>query len=182
MDPMKTLLSFFPQTDFSLLALVIGMPLLGAFVNGIWGKRLGKDAVRMMALAAMGVSFAAALATFFTLHHAVGLTAHELAAKAGEHGAEGHGATTHDHVKLAWTAWDWLYTTGRGDSSVQIAVRFSVDALSGVMMLVITGVGFLIHLYASSYMAADKAYWRFFAYLNLFIFSMLILVLGDNMP
>jgi hypothetical protein len=49
-------------------------------------------------------------------------------------------------------------------------------------MLVVTGVGFLIHLYATSYMADDKGYARFFAYLNLFIFSMLVLILGDNLP
>ncbi len=61
-------------------------------------------------------------------------------------------------------------------------MKFSVDALSGVMMLVVTGVGFLIHVYASSYMEKDKAYWRFFAYLNLFVFSMLVLILGDNLP
>ncbi len=50
------------------------------------------------------------------------------------------------------------------------------------MMLIVTGVGFLIHLYATSYMAEDKGYARFFAYLNLFIFSMLVLILGDNLP
>ncbi len=49
-------------------------------------------------------------------------------------------------------------------------------------MLVVTGVGFLIHLYSTSYMADDKGYARFFAYLNLFIFSMLVLILGDNLP
>ena len=53
---------------------------------------------------------------------------------------------------------------------------------SGVMMLIITGVGFLIHLYATSYMEKDEAYWRFFSYLNLFIFAMLVLVLADNLP
>ena len=50
------------------------------------------------------------------------------------------------------------------------------------MMLVVTGVGFLIHLYATAYMAKDKGYARFFAYLNLFIFSMLVLILADNLP
>src|SRR5205807_1595117 len=59
---------------------------------------------------------------------------------------------------------------------------FSIDALSGVMMLIVTGVGFLIHLYATTYMEKDKAYWRFFCYLNLFIFAMLVLILGDNLP
>src|SRR5208337_2116769 len=54
--------------------------------------------------------------------------------------------------------------------------------LSGVMMLIVTGVGFLIHLYATSYMAEDKGFARFFAYMNLFIFSMLVLILGDNLP
>jgi NADH-quinone oxidoreductase subunit L len=63
-----------------------------------------------------------------------------------------------------------------------IDVKFSVDELSGVMMLVVTGVGFLIHLYSTSYMAKDRAYHRFFAYLNLFVFSMLVLILADNMP
>ena len=50
------------------------------------------------------------------------------------------------------------------------------------MMLVVTGVGLLIHIYASEYMIEDKAYWRFFGYLNLFVFSMLVLILGDNLP
>jgi NADH-quinone oxidoreductase subunit L len=182
---MKFLLEMFPQSEFGLLAVVLGMPLLGAFVNGIWGKRLGKDAVRMMALTAMGISFLAAVATFFCLDHAVGLLGHPAADAhaAGAHAATGHEASPqNEYVKLTWTAWEWLYTTGRGDAPVPIAARFSVDALSGIMMLVITGVGFLIHLYASSYMETDKGYWRFFAYLNLFVFSMLILVLGDNLP
>ena len=50
------------------------------------------------------------------------------------------------------------------------------------MMLIVTGVGFLIHLYSTTYMAEDPGYARFFAYLNLFIFSMLVLILGDNLP
>ncbi|MFO0667000.1 MAG: NADH-quinone oxidoreductase subunit L [Polyangiaceae bacterium] len=171
---MKELLSLFSPQEFTPLGLILLMPLLGAFVNGVWGKRLGKDAVRLMALASVGASFLIALVTVAALDTQVGLTQSEVT----EHGVT---VVHQEHVKLFWTAWEWLYTSGKGDGQVPISLKFSVDALSGVMMLVITGVGFLIHLYASSYMEKDKAYWRFFAYLNLFVFSMLILVLGDNM-
>lgn len=66
-----------------------------------------------------------------------------------------------------------------GSFSVDIAYR--VDQLSILMTLVVTGVGFLIHLYSMGYMADDEGYWKFFAYLNLFIFAMLNLVLGNNL-
>ncbi len=158
------MLSVFPPNDYALIAVILGMPLLGAFVNGVWGRRLGKPAVRLMALTAVGVSFAAALFAFVDLAHIVGDE------------KEAHG-------KLVWNAWEWMHTTGgRDDASVPIFVKFSVDQLSGVMMLIITGVGFLIHLYATSYMENDDGFARFFSYLNLFIFAMLVLVLGDSLP
>jgi NADH-quinone oxidoreductase subunit L len=133
-------------------------------VNGVFGRRLGKDAVRLMALAAIGISFACAVVTFAGLNHIVD------ASKGAEKPA-----------KLAWTAWQWMQVSGFGGSRIAVDLRFSVDALSGVMMLVVTGVGFLIHVYATEYMAEDQGYWRFFCYLNLFVFSMLVLILGDNM-
>ena len=168
---MKALFSLFPQNDFSLIAIILVLPLLGAFVNGVFGRRLGKDASRLMALASVGTSFAASVATFIALNNAVDQT------KTMEGGHAHHG-----HAKLAWTAWEWMRASGARDTTVTIDLRFSVDALSGVMMLVVTGVGFLIHVYATEYMWKDKGYWRFFAYLNLFIFSMLVLILGDNLP
>ena len=61
-----------------------------------------------------------------------------------------------------------------------ISIGFHVDALTTVMLLVITGVGFLIHVYSIGYMHGDEGYTRYFAYLNLFVFAMLILVLGNN--
>src|ERR1700678_1070531 len=156
--------SLFPVNDYALIAAILGMPLLGAFVNGIWGKRLGDAAVKFMALTAIGVSFVAALVAFVMLADAVG-------------------AEKDEHVKLTWTAWEWMHTSGGyGGSNIPIDVRFSIDALNGVMMLIITGVGFLIHLYASTYMEGDPGYARFFAYLNLFVFAMLVLVLADNLP
>ncbi len=66
-----------------------------------------------------------------------------------------------------------------GSFSVDIAYR--LDQLSILMTLVVTGVGFLIHLYSMGYMAEDEGYWKFFAFLNLFIFAMLNLVLGNNL-
>ncbi|MGO8992596.1 MAG: NADH-quinone oxidoreductase subunit L [Polyangiaceae bacterium] len=156
--------SLFPHNDFSLIAVILGFPLLGAIVNGLWGRRLGKEAVRAMALTAVGVSFVASLLTFLAL---------------AQHIEHEHG----EHVKLVWTAWDWMHSNGgHGNADVPIQIKFSIDALSGVMMLIVTGVGFLIHLYATSYMEKDPGFWRFFAYLNLFIFAMLVLILADNLP
>src|SRR5271166_2481827 len=107
----------FPSHDFALIAVILGMPLLGAFVNGVWGKRLGDAAVKVMALTAMGVSFVAAVVAFIMLADAV---------RAGKD----------EHVTLTWMAWEWMHTTGGySGSSVPIDVKFSIDQLSGVMML-----------------------------------------------
>ncbi|HEY3816181.1 MAG TPA: NADH-quinone oxidoreductase subunit L [Polyangiaceae bacterium] len=158
------MLSVFPSNDYALIAVILGMPLLGAFVNGVWGKRLGKPAVRLMALSAVGISFVAALIAFWDLAHIVG-------------------EEKETHGKLVFSAWEWMHTTGgREEANVPIDVKFSIDQLNGVMMLVVTGVGFLIHLYSTSYMENDESFHRFFAYLNLFIFAMLVLILGDNLP
>src|SRR5262245_40995665 len=62
----------------------------------------------------------------------------------------------------------------------ETSITAYVDSLTGVMLLVVTGVGFLIHLYSAGYMHDDPGYARFFAYLNLFIFSMTMLVLAGN--
>ncbi|MBT8398838.1 MAG: NADH-quinone oxidoreductase subunit L [Rhodothermia bacterium] len=78
------------------------------------------------------------------------------------------------HVTTFYT---WM---AAGDLDVSFAYR--IDELSLIMTLVVTGVGALIHLYSVGYMHGDPGYWRFFAYLNLFIFAMLNLVLGDNLP
>ena len=64
--------------------------------------------------------------------------------------------------------------------SLDVNFSFAMDPLPALMCLIITGVGSLIHIYACSYMETEPAYWRFFTYLNLFVFSMLLLVLGDN--
>ncbi len=152
---MEALHKQFPQSDFALIAIVLLLPAIGAFVNGVFGKRLGKDAVRLMALSAIGGSFLASILTFVMLPH------------------EG---------KLSWMAWRWMSVTGRMGQTIPVDVKFSVDAMTATMMLVVTGVGFLIHLYSSEYMRKDPGYHRFFSYLNLFCFSMLVLITADNLP
>jgi len=161
---MHGLQKIFPPTEFALLAVILALPLLGAIVNGIFGKRLGKEAVTTMALFAVGGSFVASLLSFLMLR----------SAQAAHHG---------EAVRFLWKGWEWTRVSARSDmGSVPIDVSFAFDALNGVMSLVVTGVGFLIHLYSTKYMEKDAGYHRFFAYLNLFIFSMLVLILGANLP
>ncbi|CDF32714.1 unnamed protein product, partial [Chondrus crispus] len=78
---------------------------------------------------------------------------------------------------LEYELWSWM-AVGRFD----IGLTVGLDQLSAVLILVVTGVGFLIHLYSTEYMHDDPAYWRFFAYLNLFIFAMSVLVIGRSLP
>jgi NADH-quinone oxidoreductase subunit L len=73
------------------------------------------------------------------------------------------------------TLYEWI---GAGDFHVEIA--FFVDALTAMLLLVVSTVGLLVHVYSIGYMNGDRGFWRFFAYLNLFMFSMLLLILGDN--
>src|SRR6185437_10057565 len=72
--------------------------------------------------------------------------------------------------------WAWIAVSG-----LTPHVGFYLDALSGLMMLVIAFVSFLIHLYSSEFMSADEGYSRYFAYMNLFVASMLVLILADNL-
>jgi NADH-quinone oxidoreductase subunit L len=79
------------------------------------------------------------------------------------------------HTPVTVSLFDWLPT-----ANGVLEFSFVVDPLSSLMLLIVTGVGFLIHVYSVGYMHDDEGYNRFFAYLNLFVFSMLILVLGSN--
>ncbi|MBN1607718.1 MAG: NADH-quinone oxidoreductase subunit L [Polyangiaceae bacterium] len=158
---MQALADIFPPTDYTLLLVIAALPLLGAVVNGVFGKRLGPEAVSLMALAAVGGSFALSVVAFLMLHQA---QADEIA-------------------RFSWRGWEWLeLSRPRDGGALSVDIAFSLDALSGTMALVVTGVGFLIHLYSTKYMAKDPSYHRFFAYMNLFIFAMLVLVLADNLP
>jgi len=168
---MEAFQKIFPAQNFSLIVVILAMPLLGAFVNGVFGKRLGKDAVRLMALAALGIAFLASVLSFFMLH----------AEQSGE-----------EPARFMWHGWEWMTLSRAGEASfihaggepnlIHLEVSFMLDALNATMALIVTGVGFLIHLYSTTYMWDDRGFHRFFAYLNLFIFSMLVLILGGSLP
>ena len=158
---MQAIEALFPANDYTILAFIVLLPLLGAAVNGIFGKRLGKEAVTLLALSVIFIPFVLSVVTFFALGHA-------------QEGTEA--------ARFYWKGWEWFHLSQQTGASTPLNVAFSVDALSGTMALIVTGVGFLIHLYSSSYMADDPSYHRFLTYLNLFIFSMLVLILGDSLP
>ena len=80
-----------------------------------------------------------------------------------------------DSAPVVIKAFEWFRVNG-----IQVNFGFQVDQLSLMMVMIITGIGSLIHLYSIGYMSHDKGFYKFFTYLNLFIFSMLLLVLGSN--
>src|SRR5437879_6781969 len=133
------------------------VPLAGAAVLGLGGaplqRRFGKLPVRVPACGTVATSFVLSVVAFF-----------QLAGLAPEH-----------RLLLA-DLFPWVHV-----GTLNVDVAFGVDPLSAVMILVVTGIGGLIHLYATGYMHDDPGYWRFFAYLNLFTFAMLTLVLGDSL-
>jgi len=132
--------------------LAIGLPLLGSIINGIFGRFLPKKVVGWVACSAVGASFIVSLLVFLKM---LGL------AEDGRH--------------IVSTLYTWLDSGGfRADMAILI------DALSVTMMLVVTGVGLLIHIYSTGYMADDEGFSRFFAYMNLFVGSMLLLVMAEN--
>ncbi|MCX6573843.1 MAG: NADH-quinone oxidoreductase subunit L, partial [Candidatus Aminicenantes bacterium] len=136
--------------------------LLGAAVNGLAGIRwFSRRAVGATAVGAAGLSFAAAAAAFAQLLRAAEPTA--------------------VRTLFTWVPASLVRTSSGGLAALRFDMAFRYDSLAAVMTLVVTGVGLLIHIYSLGYMARDRSYARFFAYLNLFTFAMLILVLGANL-
>ena len=105
------------------------------------------------------------------LSHGVGVVAMLVAFAA----AVGLWMTT-PHSAVLFSAGPWIKA-----GTLDIPLHFVLDPLSKTMLLIITGIGSLIHLYAGGYMSEEAVTYRFFAYLNLFVFMMLILVLGDSL-
>jgi NADH-quinone oxidoreductase subunit L len=135
-----------------MLWIIPALPLAAVALNLLVGDRLGKRGTTALACGAVLAAFGFALRAVFHL--------------ASLPEAERH------VTEMAWT---WMRV---GDFSADVS--FLLDPLSAVMVLVVTGVGSLIHIYATGYMAHDPSYRRFFLYLNLFMFAMLTLVLADN--
>ncbi|MFO0574546.1 MAG: NADH-quinone oxidoreductase subunit L [Polyangia bacterium] len=141
--------------DFPLY-LIIVLPLLGALLNLVLGRRMGNSFVSLVACSSVLGAALVATNAVFTL-------AHELPAR---------GSLTDLLVPG-----DWILA---GD--MKLAAGLMLDRLSSVLVLIVTWIALLIHIYATGYMEHEPDYARFFGYLNLFTGAMLILVLGDSLP
>lgn len=133
-----------------LIGLVPILPLIGFLINGLGRNRIPKKFVGLIGSATILVSFILSLGAFFELSNA-------------------------EIKSYTYTFFDWISA-----GAFHISFSFLIDPLSILMLLVITGVGFLIHVYSIGYMYHDEGFARYFAYLNLFVFFMLLLVLGSN--
>ena len=133
-----------------LIWLVPLLPLAGFLLNGIFNQKMPKNLAGLLASGAVFTSFVISLLIFFEVQRGNG-----------------------QPVTVSCLEW---FSVG----NLHIDFSFLVDPVSVLFLLVITGVGFLIHVYSIGYMHADEGYQRYFAYLNLFVFFMLLLVLGSN--
>ena len=137
----------------SLVWLIPGFPLIGFTFLLIFGRRLGEPQAGWLATATVSGSFLSALAVFFGL------------------------ATKPPEERVyEITLFEWIPS-----GELSVGMGFLADPLSIAMALFVTGVGALIHMYAIGYMHGDPKFSKFFLYLNLFVFAMLMLVLGDNL-
>lgn len=136
-----------------LIYLAVFLPLLGFLINGIFGTKIKNEKViGLIGSGAIGISFLIVVGAFFeTL------------------------ALPVDQRTNFVNLFTWMKV-----GSLDVSFAYQVDQLSLIMALVVTGVGFIIHVYSIGYMHGDKAFWRFFAYLNLFIFAMMNLIMADN--
>jgi NADH-quinone oxidoreductase subunit L len=145
-----------------MLKLIVFAPLVGAIINGLFGKRIttmlgqktAEKVIGLIACASVGVSTVLAFVAFF---------GKLLPLEEGQRRITEHFYT-------------WIKVGG-----FQADFAYLLDPLSGIYILFITGVGLLIHIYATGYMHGDPGFYRFFTYLNLFMFMMLTLVLADNL-
>lgn len=149
-------MNFMEQFIKNYVWLIPALPILGVILNGIptaCRVKLSKTYVHFVACGVMFLAFLMAVGVFLTLK--------DLPAEARI---------------FTKTLWPWLHI-----GNLHADVAFLIDPLSSVMMLIITGIGFLIHVYSIGYMHEEPSFARFFTYLNLFVFMMLILVMGNNL-
>jgi NADH-quinone oxidoreductase subunit L len=139
-------------TSHDLVPLIPFFPLLGFLINTAFGTRLRERTVALVGCGTVALALAAAGTAYVELVR-----------------------MEPEHRSLTATLYTWM---GSGAFSAPVALLF--DPLSATMALVVTGVGLLIHLYSVGYMAEDPGFSRYFSYLNLFTFAMLVLVLADN--
>jgi NADH-quinone oxidoreductase subunit L len=136
-----------------LIPLIVVLPLVGFVVTAIVGRRLDKQAHWVPVGLIVVVWVISMIVAFATLTHAEPF------------GEAGHGVSLYTWIPAG---------------SFKVDAGFYVDALTACLLIVVTTIGMLVHIYSIGYMSHDPGYWRFFAYLNLFMFSMLLLVLADS--
>jgi len=134
----------------NLVYLVPLFPLIGFIINGLFWKSMPKKVAGILASTTIFASFVVALLIFFEIK-------------------------SNPEVGGIVHIYDFIIS-----GSVRIPFDFQVDALSTLFMMIITGVGFLIHVYSTAYMHDDPGYVKYFSFMNFFVFAMLILVLGAN--
>ena len=141
--------------SLTLIVVLLVSPLVGFLINGLFGRWLKGNEKLSGTIGALAVliSLICSIIAFVAINNDSTATLEE------EEGV----------------LYEWI-----SGGIFKVDIGFHVDALTTVMLLVITGVGFLIHVYSIGYMHGDAGYTRYFAYLNLFVFAMLILVLGNN--
>ncbi len=133
--------------------LVTILPLIGFFINGLFGRKINNEKLSgIISSLAVFIPFVIAVMTFFEL---LGLPPEER--------------------KIVIDYFSWIAT-----GSLHLTYAYYIDPLSITLVMVVTGIGFLIHVYSIGYMHGDKGFAKFFCFLNLFIFAMLNLVLGDT--
>jgi NADH-quinone oxidoreductase subunit L len=135
----------------TMVLLIIALPLAGFLTTALVGRRLGLNAF-WIPVGAVVLSWLAAMYVIATFHDTPGAS-------------EG----------VAITLWQWIPA-----GAFHVDFGFFVDNLTSVLLVVVTTIGMLVHVYSIGYMRHDPGYWRFFAYLNLFMVSMLLLVLADS--
>lgn len=136
-----------------LIATLLLSPLVGFLINGFRYKKHNYIVAGSIATAAIVISFVSAVILFLELV-----------------------AMPNEERRIAAQFFDWITV-----ENLNVSAGFVVDQISGIMILIITGVGSLIHLFSIGYMHHDKGVAKYFSYLNLFVFNMLILVLGDSL-
>ena len=133
--------------------LIIGLPLLGFVINGIGFRKIPKGLAGIIGSTAIFGSFVASAFMFGYFS----------------------GFKSQGNFRLVAELFDWISV-----GNLHLSMSFYIDQLTIVMLLIITGIGFLIHIYSLGYMKEDAGYGKFFAFLNLFVFFMLVLVMGSN--
>ncbi len=138
---------------------VLLMPLFGCIILGLLGRVMSQRGIQSVALGASGLAFVFATISFFSML-----------------GTTSASARFSDQVFYTWI--NSGVTVGASPLTISFGLLF--DPLSAIMLMVVTGVGFLIHIYSVGYMEDDPGFWRFFCYMNFFIFAMTLLVSADN--